>query len=162
MQDIGTWHGLLSKLVLREVGQEKDEGKGTWSSISLRQRIVLVCMGAFKYQRDGPHIRLTAQTGNTYGRFVINETLGRLECAAEPRLLYLKAALHAYTSFPIPDALTGRTGTEEAIHCLKSGYCQPWTPLTMNPSQLLASLAKLTPRREYYPANLRVLQTSYW
>ncbi|KAH7403218.1 hypothetical protein BKA64DRAFT_443813 [Cadophora sp. MPI-SDFR-AT-0126] len=162
VQDMGTWHGLLSKLVLREVGKEKDQGKDTWSSISLRQRTVLVCMGAFEYWREGPHLRLTAKTGNTYGRFVINETLGRLECAAELRLLCLKAALHAYTSCPIPDALTGRTGTEEAIHCLKSGYCQPWTPLTINPYHLLTSIAKLTPRREYYPANLRVLQTSYW
>ncbi|KAK0115534.1 hypothetical protein ONS96_013988 [Cadophora gregata f. sp. sojae] len=162
VQDIGTWHGLASRLVLREVGKEKNRGKDTWSSVSLRQRTVLVCMGAFEYRREGPHIRLTARTGNTYGRYVVNETLGRLECAAEPRLLYLKAALHAYTSLPIPDALTGRTGTEEAIHCLKSGYCQPWTPLTMNPYQTLASIAKLTPRREYYPANLKVLQSSYW
>ncbi|PVH75301.1 hypothetical protein DL98DRAFT_562460 [Cadophora sp. DSE1049] len=162
VQDIGTWHGLLSKLVLREVGRETDQVKDTWSSISLRQRMVLVCMGAFMYRREGPHIKLIAQKGSTYGRYIVNETLGRLECAAEPRLLYLKAAFHAYTSFPIPDALTGRTGTEEAIHCLKSGYCQPWTPLTINPYLTLFSVAKLTPRREYYPANLKVLQTSYW
>lgn len=40
-----------------------------------------------------------------YGLFSINETLGRIECAAEPRLLYLKAAYHAFTSFVLPDLL---------------------------------------------------------
>src|SRR2546427_393498 len=54
----------------------------------------------------------------------------RLSCPPEPRLLYSKAQFHAFSSFVLPDPLTGRTGTEEALHTLRSGYCQPWTPMS--------------------------------
>lgn len=47
----------------------------------------------------------------------------------------MKAYLHAATSFVLPDPLTGRTGTEEALHCLTSGSCQPWTPLKKRTGQ---------------------------
>jgi hypothetical protein len=97
-----------------------------------------------------------------YGHFVINDVLGRLDCPAEPRLLYFKALAHAYTSFVLPDPLTGRTGTEEALHCLRSGYCQPWTTVTELESGTLQLIAKLAPRREYYPKGRKVMQKTFW
>lgn len=96
-----------------------------------------------------------------YATFTINEVLGRIDCPPEPRLLYLKAQLHAYTSFILPDPLTRRTGTEEALHILSSGYCQPWTPLDAGAHVILQSLAKLTPRRGYY-SNHKYMQTCIW
>ena len=148
-QDAGTWYGLNSKLVLRD-------------AINPRRRSIIVPMGLMTYRRNGIHVAVEVANDGSYGRFAINDVLGRLECPAEPRLLYLKAQFHAYTSFVLPDTLTGRTGTEEAVQCLKSGYCQPWTPLNPGPYEILASIAKLTPIRNYYPKDLRVMQQVSW
>lgn len=148
-QDAGTLYGLESILVLR-------------SPLNHRQRSIIVPMGNVNHKRKGPHVTIKVENDGDYARFFINDLMGRLECPAEPRMLYLKAQLHAYTSFVIPDLLTGRTGTEEAIHVLKSGYCQPWTPITMGPNRSLILLAKLTPRRVYYPPELKNLQRVFW
>jgi len=60
-------------------------------------------------------------------------------------------------SIALPDPLTGRTGTEEALHCLKPGYYQPWTPVTTGPYRELQLIARLTPQREYYPKDMKVI-----
>ncbi|KAL2063392.1 hypothetical protein VTL71DRAFT_5197 [Oculimacula yallundae] len=161
-QDAGTWYGLRSKLVLRDLAKKRDLFMGHLVSTPLRQRSILVPMGAVKTEINGHHLMVTVVNNGDYGKYVINDVLGRLDCAAEPRLLYLKAAYHALTSFVVPDPLTGRTGTEEAVHCLKSGYCQPWTPITPGPYRGLQLLASLTPLREYYPRNLKVMQRTAW
>lgn len=162
-QDAGTWYGLQSKIVLKEVVKKHDRALGTWSFVPLRQRIILTCLGGLSYSRFGPHVTTVASTGTSYGRFIINDVIGRLDCAPEPRLLYAKAAYHAYTSFMIPDPLTGRTGTEEAVHCLSSGYCQPWAPITPGAYPGLQIIAALTPGREYYPNNeLKFMQMTTW
>ncbi len=148
-QDAGTWYGLNSKIVLRDIHN--------W-----RQRSIIVPMGPVQYSRNRFHVAVNVINDGNYGRFTINDVLGRLECPTEPRLLYIKAQFHAYTSSVVPDPLTGRTGTEEALHCLKSGYCQPWTPL--NPCLLpnLMTIAKLTPKREYYPTDRKSMQQVFW
>jgi Protein of unknown function (DUF3638) len=148
-QDAGTWYGLNSKLVLRDV-------------INPRQRSILTPMGPLLCRRNGPHVSIDVENTGEYGRFTVNNILGRLDCPAEPRLLYSKAQFHAYTSFVVPDPLTGRTGTEEALHCLKSGFCQPWTPLRAGPLRILISIAKLTPHRCYYPRDMRYMQEVFW
>jgi len=148
-QDAGTWYGLDSKLVLRDAKNP-------------RQRSIIVPMGPVRYKRNGTHVAVIVENTGTYGRFTINDVLGRLECPTEPRLLYTKAQFHALTSFVVPDPLTGRTGAEEALHCLKSGYCQPWTPLNVGPLESLMSIADLTPKREYYPKDMKKLQQVFW
>ena len=140
---------------MRAVTQDRD-------GIIQRRRSVIVPIGTLKHNVEGPHVRVRVENNGIYGRFTVNETLGRLDCPAEPRLLYLKAQFHAYTSFVLPDVLTGRTGTEEALHCLKSGYCQPWTPLAEYHYSILSSIAKLTPRREYYPIDMKAKQKVSW
>ncbi|KAL6717793.1 hypothetical protein ACLMJK_003878 [Lecanora helva] len=97
-----------------------------------------------------------------YARFIINKELGRIECAVEPRLIYFKAYCHAITSFVLPDPLTGRTGTDEAIHALQAGYAQPWAPLDPESYRILFAIAELTPKRQYYPEKLKALQTVSW
>ena len=148
-QDAGTWYGLNSKLVLRD-------------AINPRQRSILVPKGSVRYKRNRHHVAVEVENDGYYCRFAINDVLGRLECPAEPTLLYLKAHFHACTSFVVPDPLTGRTGTEEALHCLKSGYCQPWMPLGSRPLDYLFSIAKLAPRRQYYPQDMKVMQQTFW
>ncbi|RVD89464.1 uncharacterized protein DFL_000471 [Arthrobotrys flagrans] len=148
-QDAGTWYGLRSKIVLR------DSSNG-------RFRSILVPMGQPRCRLNGPHVEVDIINVGAYGRYQINTILGRIDCPPEPRLLYTKALVHAYTSFVLPDPLTKRTGTEESLHCLRSGYCQPWT--TLNPAHypLLEMIASLTPIREYYPVELKVMQKVTW
>jgi hypothetical protein len=148
-QDAGTWYGLNSKLVLRD-------------AVNPRQRSIIVPTGSIIHKRNGLHVAVDVANEGNYGRFTINDVLGRLDCPTEPLLLYLKAQLHAYTSFIVPDPLTGLTGTEESLHCLKSGQCQPWTPLRSGPHQILISIAKLTPKRCYYPRDMKVMQEVFW
>lgn len=148
-QDAGTWYGLQSLIVVRDARNSL-------------QRAIIVPIGELNCSRCGDHI--TARIGNDgrYSRYHINWTLGRLECAPEPLLLFTKAQLHAYTSFAIPDPLTKRTGTEEALACLSSGAIQPWTVLESHQLRPLLSLAQLAPRRKYYPEHLRKQQSVRW
>ena len=126
------------------------------------RRSVIAPLGSLTYKRNGIHIAVRASSTNDYSRFVIDETLRRLTCLPEPRLLYTKAQFHVFTSFVLPDPLTSRTGTEEALHTLRSGQCQPWTPLGDIPISVLRSIQALSLRREYYPKDQRRLQLVTW
>lgn len=120
-QDAGTWYGLQSKIVLRDTR-------------NALKRSVIVPLGKLSYRRHGIHVDVWTDNDGRYGRYFIDGVLGRLQCASEPLLLYTKAQLHAFTAFVLPDPLTGRTGTEEALSCLSSASSQPWTVL--DPVQL--------------------------
>jgi hypothetical protein len=148
-QNAGTLYGFQSKIVLRDVADNK-------------RRSIIVPWGKVSSKRQGMHVAVRAASSTEYARFGIDDVLGRLSCPAEPRLLYTKAQFHAFTSFVIPDPLTGRTGTEEASHILQSGYCQPWTPLGNSPIEILNALRELSPRREYYPKDKKNLQNVSW
>ncbi|KAK4651863.1 hypothetical protein QC762_0097080 [Podospora pseudocomata] len=150
LQDAGTWYGLEHKLVCRKVHNPF-------------RRTILVPLPSdrFRFRRSGCHVELAVGPSNRYGKFDINDTLGRIDCAAEPVLVYAKALIHAFTSFPLPDPLTGRTGTEESLHWLESGICRPWTVLG-GEILLLQHIASLTPIREYYPSGLKGMKTDFW
>ena len=148
-QDAGTWYGLACKIILRD-------------SINVRERSIIVPMGELTFARKDCHVTTFAANEGIYARFHINTTLGRLECPTEPTLMYLKALFHAYTSFIVPDPLTGRTGSEEALSSLQSCQAQPWSPLNPKPQKILATIANLTPKRSYYPASLKVMQQVSW
>lgn len=148
-QDAGTLYGIQSKLVLRD-------------SIVPEDRSIVVAMGPAKIERNGPHVRISISHTGFYARFSINKVLGRLECASEPRLIYFKAYCHAATASILPDPLTGRTGTDEAIHSLQSGNAQPWAPVDEASYSTLSTLADLTPQRLYYPEKLKALQKVSW
>lgn len=107
-------------------------------------------------------MELPAEPSIHYIRFTVNRILGRIDCAAEPTLVYKKAEIHALTSFVLPDPLTGLTGVESSLAILSSGLSQPWTPLNLNPIFILHCLSKLSPRREYYPEDLRVMKKEIW
>lgn len=148
-QDAGTLYGIESKLVLRD-------------SIVPEDRSIVVAMGPATIEQNGAHVRIRISHTGFYARFLINTVLGRLECASEPRLIYFKAYCHAITAFVLPDPLTGRTGTEEAVHCLRSGNAQPWAPVDEVAYGILSNIADLTPKRVYYPEKLKVLQKVLW
>ncbi|KAI0122664.1 hypothetical protein F4814DRAFT_217495 [Daldinia grandis] len=147
-QDAGTWHGLQSMIVLRDMISGK--------------RSIIIPLGQLNYNRNGMHVGVRIIGAQNYGRYKIDDVLGRLSCPPEPRLLYTKALCHAMTSFCLPDVLTGRTGTEEAFAILSSGASQPWVPLGPITHPILSDLAALSPRRAYYPPPLKRLQTVTW
>lgn len=62
----------------------------------------------------------------------------------------------------IPDPLTGRTGTEEALACLQSANCMPWMPFDVRSMEILTRISILTPQREYYPKDKRHQQDVHW
>ncbi|KAI1434570.1 hypothetical protein GGR50DRAFT_391374 [Xylaria sp. CBS 124048] len=150
-QDAGTWYGLESKIVLRDLVSA--------------ERSIIVPLGKPSTRRRGMHVEVhISSNGVPYGRYKINDILGQLSCPPEPRLVYTKALCHAMTSFCLPDALTGRTGTEESISILRSGVAQPWVPVRPDTGAypVLEALKSLSPRREYYPANSKRLQSVQW
>ncbi|EER23013.1 hypothetical protein CPC735_020410 [Coccidioides posadasii C735 delta SOWgp] len=148
-QDAGTWYGLESKLILRDVSNPS-------------RRIILVPMGEIHTIRNGAHVAIRVENQGIYGRFTINDVLGRIDCPSELWQLYHKALLHACTSFVLPDPLTWRTGTEEAMHCLRSASCQPWTTLNLTQVRTLEAISRLIPKRTYYPSGLKTMQQVTW
>ncbi|KAL8690761.1 MAG: hypothetical protein Q9218_003865 [Villophora microphyllina] len=144
-QDAGTLYGLRSSLVLRD-------------SVLQDSRSILVAMGPTTIERHEAHVNISISHNGFYARFTINKILGRLECAPEPRLVYFKALCHAITSSIHPDPLTSKTGTAEAVNCLKAAGAQPWAPLDPDSCRILFQIADLTPPRVYYPDNLKALQ----
>lgn len=150
-QDAGTFHGLLSKIVLRDV---KDPSK----------RSIMVPLSDPEYRLCGPHMEIAMRRFDTatVGKFDINRVLGRLETPPEPALIFAKAYLHALTSFSIPDRLTKRTGMEEAFHILRAGASRPWQPFGKMPLKYLAQIAQLSPKRVFYPEDQQRLQSTHW
>ncbi|KAI9901102.1 hypothetical protein N3K66_002919 [Trichothecium roseum] len=148
-QDIGTLYGLASHLVCRNMRNSSS-------------RSVLVPDGEFSWQRKGIHVVVRISNTGTYARFFVDVVLGRLTCPPDLRLMYLKASLHALTSFPIADTLTQRTGTEQALDCLASSQSQPWEPLQDAPKKFLDLMRRLTPKRERYPPGIYTYQKVTW
>ena len=58
--------------------------------------------------------------------------------------------------------MTGRTGTEEALDCLAGAATRSFVELEYGEVKLLELLAQLTPRRQFYPENLRESQQVEW
>ncbi|KAM0493507.1 hypothetical protein ACHAP8_009137 [Fusarium lateritium] len=148
-QDAGTLYGLSSQMVLRNIKNPE-------------RRTVLLPMGSISWQRQGIHVDVKIVNEGVYASFSIDKVLGRLDCPPEPVLLYLKAAVHALTSFPLPDSLTLRTGTEEARHCLLAARSQPWSPLLPFPCGFLHTIKSLSPQRFYYPPGIDLYQKVKW
>ena len=149
-QDAKTWHGLRSKIIIQ-------------SAANRHQKSILIPYGLLKVTKNHTHVTIDIEKEiGVFLKFGLNETLGRVECPPEPKLLYTRALLHAYTSHFIPDNLTGRTGKEEALYLLQTGSYQPWKPLSSYEITILQHLAQLSPERGYYPKELRCMETVAW
>lgn len=150
-QDAGTFYGLKSMVVLREPQGPK-------------RRSLIVPRDIPTVGRNTFHVStkiIPRRSELHYIRFGIDEIVGRITCPAESNL-YMKCLLHSYTSFVLPDPLTGKTGTEEALSCLYSGSYQPWAPLDEFACQILKIMVELSPEREYYPSHLGRQQQVTW
>ena len=154
-QAIGTLIGLRSYLVLCARGVY---GKSL-------DRIVIVPKGEIHVSKQNSHVTAWITNGSNtvdYLRLQIDPILG---CLRGDQALFsqlYQSYLHAVTSNVLPDPLTGRTGTEEALCILKSQIKQVWEPPNMEVLGILQQLSGLTPHRCYYPAHLWVMQKVRW
>jgi hypothetical protein len=73
-----------------------------------------------------------------------------------------KLYLHTLTSHCLPDSLTSRTGTEEALHGLRLASTRSFLSLDPEHVDQLKPFAKLTPARDFYPKGSKFMQTVHW
>ncbi|KAI0057670.1 hypothetical protein BV25DRAFT_1970711 [Artomyces pyxidatus] len=156
----GTMFGLENQLVLR--AKDADE-----TDLSQSRR-VLIPHGSVRFGRtsEDHHVWVRIDTGPAkqiaYHEYKIDADLGRLVATASLESRLLKCYLHALTSYPLPDPLTGRTGTEEALHELRGAGMTSFQRLSAAEAQLLRAIGSLTPQRDYYSSKSATMQTVKW
>ena len=154
-QSVGTLIGLRSKLILCERGEEGGR----------LDRLVIVPRGKFSVSKTDNQVAISVSNDIDIVkcfRFHVDIVLGRLRgVGGLVSGLYL-AYLHALTSNILPDPLTRRTGTEEALSILEDQIKQVWEPPSREVVELLKLLSALTPQRSFYPKHLQVMQQVDW
>lgn len=111
------------------------------------------------------HVRINIDTGEDriqHHQFLIDSQLRRLVDNGSLRSRLFKIYLHAVTSYCLPDTLTGRTGTEEALECLAQASTQSFMTFDNHEAEFLKNLARLSPSRKYYPKHLKPMETVTW
>ncbi|KAK6866259.1 hypothetical protein PG995_002787 [Apiospora arundinis] len=153
-QSIGTLVGLQNKLVLR--GENKT---------GIDDRMILIPEGEIRFKKspDG-HTDVSVVYGTTsrLQSYRIDSLLGRLTDNGTLQSMLFLSYIHALTSYCIPDPFTMRTGTEQALTILESAAVRSSDTLTEENLDLLTCIAELSPRRVFYPVNLRVMQSVTW
>ncbi|KAG9073901.1 hypothetical protein FRC06_011081, partial [Ceratobasidium sp. 370] len=158
-QSFGTLFGLHNQITLRP----KDS---VAESLPLA-RVVFIPYGTAKFEAQGDHSQVTIDCGSerhlTFYQYKIDDDLGYL-ASSNPSLtsrLY-KIYLHALTSHCLPDPLTGRTGTEEALHELSESATSSFAQIDQEQARLLELIGALTPEQCYNPSHLRSTQETQW
>lgn len=154
-QVVGTLVGLKSMLVLR---RDTDQ---------LAQRMVFVPVGNVnkEWTADRRHVTISIHPSTEFVKhyvFHVDNRLGQLaDSGGLHSKLYL-SYLHAVTSACLPDPLMKRTGTEEALSILSSAAVKSFQRLDAPALKLLALISGLSPKRQYYPDHLNVMETVAW
>jgi hypothetical protein len=151
-QSLNTLHGLNNRLVLRAKASDR--------------RSVLLPYGSVSVKKHQMHVRIAIDTSRKtrirYFRYILDPHLRKLrgphDILSELYLCYL----HALSSFPLPDDFTGRTRTEEALTILRRESLRGFSPLDQQTLNLLKKISQLTPKREFYPSHLQVIQQVSW
>lgn len=154
-QSIGTLIGLRTRLVLC----------GILPLARKHDRILLIPEGQVSVSPTGSHVEAhIAVDGSNIRlyRYQIDATLRRLQDDGDIMGTLYKAYLHAITTHTLPDPLTERTGTEEAIMYLRQQSLSFIKPPGSKATNLLSLIARLTPKRQCYPSHLRVMQQVNW
>lgn len=108
-------------------------------------------------------IDLTQFSSPSFFVFEVDHRLQNLRGPASgPTAWLYLALLHASTSHVLPDPFTGLTGTESAMRLLQSPRCWSCMPYKHEAISILQEIAKLSPRREWYPQHLKCMQQVKW
>jgi hypothetical protein len=157
-QSIGTCIGLKNRLVLRDNNPHKD----------YHARKVLIPYGDVKYSYlSHSHVTVTIDSSEDEDKLVyyvydIDTILNRLTGTSCLASRLYKIYLHAVTSFYLPDPLTLRTGTEEALYELHTASTWSFRELCDDDVHMLKLIRALTPERCFAPQHLRYMQTVTW
>ncbi|KAK3110708.1 hypothetical protein LTR53_014728 [Teratosphaeriaceae sp. CCFEE 6253] len=153
-QSLGTLVGLQSRLLLRH------RYDGT--------RLLLILDGDVTCDRDErQRVAVTIQkavpgVSSTFHTVRVDALLGRLIGTGDLQSKLFLIHLHALTTHCLPDPLTHKTGTEQALSMLRSASVRSFDHLTEENVKLLGEIGALTPVRQYYPQNERDMQTVGW
>ncbi|KAG8735796.1 hypothetical protein FRC11_003009, partial [Ceratobasidium sp. 423] len=157
-QSAGTMFGLKNQLLLR--------ARGSIDQSFPRSKSVLIPDGEISFTTQGHHVSVSIAFDSRRDvdvyRYKIDEDLGYLATDAGLTSRLFKIYLHALTSHCLPDPLTGRTGTEEALHELSQASTSSFEQINLKQAELLKSIGLLTPKRRYYPEHLKCMQTTHW
>ncbi|PGH03627.1 hypothetical protein AJ79_07319 [Helicocarpus griseus UAMH5409] len=148
-QSFGTLTGLVNKLVLRGI---HDSSRG-----------VIIPYGSVSFKRENNHVRVSIDNSSMatvpYYYYKIDSELGRLVDNGSLRSKLFQCYIHASTSSCLADDLTRRT--EGALQILWAASALSLVVEKHN-IELLTRIAQLTPRRKFYPPNLKVMQEVRW
>ncbi len=152
-QSAGSLLGLKSRLVLCSK-----------HSLKLPQsRHILVPFGKVHVEQQQDHIQVVVQTGSTrsakFYDYTIDSDIGCLVSGSDLTSNLYRAFLHALSSHPLPDPLTGQTGTEEAIQLLQSATCYSFQSISKLDMDLLYKIAAFTPSPTWYPQHKQSMQS---
>jgi hypothetical protein len=155
-QSSGTMYGLSSQLVLRTEHFTPELSES---------RRVIIPHGEPRFSLQDHHVSICVDTTTAsivkYHEYKIDTNLGCLTGNTLESKLF-KLWMHALSSHCLPDPLTGRTGTEEALRGFNSASCQSFQRLGATEADILRQVNCLTPKRVFYPPNKRVMQTVTW
>ncbi|KAG1810865.1 uncharacterized protein BJ212DRAFT_1484001 [Suillus subaureus] len=155
IQSTGTMLGLVNQLVMRPKSQFMDE----------HPRTVIIPDGRISYTIDEHHVQVTITTEGArvaYHLYRVDTDLCCLTGLVGLTNKLYQALLHAVTSGCLPDPLTGRTGTEEALHLLHSAACRSFMKLRHRDIDLLCEISSLSTMRVWYPTHLQKMQNVSW
>ncbi|TLD29710.1 p-loop containing nucleoside triphosphate hydrolase protein [Venturia nashicola] len=151
-QSCDVFTGLRNKLILRSPADAS--------------RSIVVPHGLICSKITKNHVEVYINSGVSadvpYHYYELDVLLQRLTDNGQLSSVLFRALLHAMTSHCLPDKFTGRTGTEQATHCLQEASTRSFRILGRGEIELLKTIASLTPRRVYYPTHLQEMQTVAW
>ncbi|KAG8683106.1 hypothetical protein FRC08_014526, partial [Ceratobasidium sp. 394] len=157
-QSTGTMLGFHNQLVLR--------AKDPVAQSLPRSRCVLIPYGDVKFSAHDGHVQTSIDLGSNrhiiFYQYKIDTDLGCLTSSVGLTSRLFKIYLHAVTSYCLPDPLTGRTGTEEALHELSESTTLSFDDIDVEQARLLKLIGELTPKRDYYPVHLQSMMTTHW
>lgn len=150
-QQVGALTGFRNQLVLK-------------SDRSGAERLLILTSGLVSYSSMGEMVivNVAQQSARKVHVLHVDNHLGYLKDDGTIHSKLFLAYIHAITSFCIPDALTGKTGTEQAITILRSAALRSFNVLDDLSFQMLKSIVALVAKRKYYPSELSVMQTVTW
>lgn len=149
-QSIGTLVGLRTKLVMR-------------NPLTNDRKVIIPDGDKVSFLRDADHVSVSVSpiAGSPYV-YAIDEMLHKLVDNRSLQSKLFLCYLHGLTSNCLPDPLTYRTGTEQALSILKSAAVKSLPILPARAMTILQQIDSLTPRRVYYPSSMEVMQTVTW
>lgn len=122
-----------------------------------------ICPGTVYTHQKGDHIQIVVQTDSIrfvkFYDYIIDVDIGRLVNNSDLTSNLYQIFLHALSSHPFSDPLTGKTGTEEAIQLLQSAVCYSFQDISEIDLELLYKIAAFSPSPIWYPKHKQSMQS---